>query len=560
MHILPLNAEQVFIGIRIRLHDGRAFVGCRDDSVAQTAADPDHHRIFVPGQVLAMIFPKSAVAEVTTFNLPVAPESTYTVTHQKTGGISSSGTDNDAFHRRHVIAAEPTKKRSPLVLMNPDPDILDTFLRKYPDVQRLRYDVQEDRAGEEPSDERSLHEYESESAECEQGEQNVDEEGNVYVTITAPGDMIQHTIFAAEWHGLLCVSLARRLPSILCDTLFRQRHTYAQQTRAVPMDKVGPTRDPWRFCMQHIPPEWLEDRLAPFTWEAYGRNVFRTTPKDRLCELPEPLKTFALREGLNAVNEVLREHPKKCIALATAKEDVRVQCEALRHEGSVVSSKLRAMQQCTFSDLSRSSIEYAILSDELDDIHAELSERIVRHSDASDACDRHEWAVRESVLALRHVNAMQPDPKINVCLRCPALTEAQQEQGIHLFHCLKFGFEFLSADEVAGSRAALFQFAVRNGTVVHLVTVYEQTGNFKGFGDKLRGTPAEHLQLPSAVRNRCRMENGQLVGVGGQGCKGIVYAPKAGEKVYVPLKRHPRSVEDTAHMLAKHMRTDEVVA
>lgn len=514
----PLNGNRAFEGLRLRLVDGEVLVGCRDDE----RSGDDATSIFLPEEVLPRRVPHAAVAVAVAFPLPEAPESTYAVTYQKTGGVSSAGSENDAYHRRHVVAAEPVEGRASLVLVNPPAEALAHFLRTYVDVERV-----EDRE---------------------------DDEGNVFVTATTPGDTIQHTIFAAAKAGLECVSLARRQPTILCDTLFRAMHTYAQQTKFKPMHEVGATRDTWRFCMEHVPRDWLDGHLAPFTWEAYARHVFRTTPRHRLGELPQPLQHIALREGYKAADEVVRACHAASVPVATAAAAAGRRHAAAQAEAHGVGATLRAMQACLLSDVGRWTLECTLLAGELDAAHAEAATRAAECAAAARRRDEFVWRTRESALAKAHIGAMQPVGKPR--LRCPPLTEAMQAQCIHLFHCLKYGADFLSTDEAAASRAALLQFALRNGTVPRLVTVYEKTNQFVGFGERLRAPPADADELPPEVRNRCRVRNGELVGGGGQGCKGIVYAPKEGKKVYRPVRQHKRSVDDHERMGRKRLRRE----
>ena len=84
-------------------------------------------------------------------------------------------------------------------------------------------------------------------------------------------------------------------------------------------------------------------------------------------------------------------------------------------------------------------------------------------------------------------------------LRC-TLTDAQQEQALHLFHC-KFGGNCLGDSEVAVARAALLQLTLR-GTAPRLRPA-RKTGEFAGYGKELRNAPVDEGELPANVRNRC---------------------------------------------------------
>lgn len=508
---MDLNQRNPFVGVRLQLHDGSVVVGCRDDD----GTTDREWSVFVPYEVL----PRRVAADLAvahTFPLPVAPDGTYQPIYKKTGGVSSVGMEDDALHRRHVIAAEPTRQRAPLVLVDPPPERLERFLATFKDVHTSGDPIQTDE--------------------------------HVFVTVTTPGDAIQHTIFAAAKHGLDCASLARRMPTILCDTLFRAMHTYAQQTKIQPMHEVGPTRDLWRFCMEHVPPAWLEGTLAPFTWEAYARHLFEAH-LDRLDELPQPLRDITLREGLKMTDELLHP-PTEMWAEAAA---ARRRHMALEAEAAVLLALVRATQRCVLRDVGRWALECSILSCELDDAHAASAVALRGRAAAERKCTDRARRTRRLALARPWLASQQPVGKIK--LRCPPLTEAQQTQCMHLFHCLKFGAYFLSTDEVAAGRAALLQFALRNGSVPRLVTVYEKSSNFVGFGQNLRHAPLSVDDLPPAVRNRCRVREGQLMGGGGQGCKGIVYAPKAGNRMYEPLKQHKRRLRDNEEIVRKRLRT-----
>lgn len=515
----PLNCSKVFVGVRLRRHEDEAWiVGCRDDE----STTEDVLSVFLPFEVLPIRVPTADVAEMTTFALPVAPEHTYQVTYNKTGGISSAGTENDAYHRRHIVAAEPSKERQTLIVINPAEASLRDFLRRFPDVEQV-------------------------------GEPHEDDEGNVFVRVSTPGDLVATTIFAAAKNDLACVSMARRQPTIYCNTLIRPKHTYGQQTRVRGMHEIGPTRDLWRFNTEYVPPAWLVDSIAPMTWEAHARHVFRTLPWHRLEELTQPLHNFAWREGLKAVDETLASAPHASLRLATAADGDRRRCHGLHDDVLVMRATLEAMQACPLADVGRWAWECALLSRELAGAEAGCSDLVASHAAAVRKCDDFAWRVREAALARPHIAARQPTeaPK----LRCPALTEPQQEQLIHLFHCIKFGMDFLRDDEVAAARAAQFQFVLRNGSTAQFVTVYEKTGQFRGFGENLRVAPENEDDLPAAVRNRCRIRDGVIMGAGGQGCKGIVYPPKPGVQLYQPLRQHVRKLEDNQSMVRKRLRT-----
>ena len=514
----PLNLMRPFVGLRVERSDGVVLVGCRDDE----GTTAEVLSLFVPGLVLPETLSTADVVQQTQVPLPVAPECTYSVTYNKTGGVSSAGTENDAFHRRHVVAGESTDERAPLLVVNPDAAALASFLNAYEDVRR---DAEEQR----------------------------DAEGNVFVTVTTSGELVPHTIFAAAWrYGLECVSLVRRQPTILCDTLFRSKHTFAQHTKTKPMHEVGPTREHEKYCMEHVPPAWLNGRLAPFTWEAYARHVFRTTPGHRLAELPEPLRSISLWEGLKALDEVLQSSGASAASLHAEAASALRRSVAVRRDAERLSNVARWRHGRISCDPVRWAWEATLLGAELSGAEREASEAALVAREAAERCDRLAWRTKEAALARAYVAAMQPvDP---VRLRCPPLTEAQQEQCIHLFHCLKYGADLMGADTVAAGRAALFQYALRNGTVPRIVTVYEKTNRFVGFGDELRQVPADERQMPAAVRNRCRVRNGKLVGGGGQGSKGIVYSPKKGRKAYKPTRQHKRKLDDNQKMETKRLQ------
>ena len=158
--------------------------------------------------------------------------------------------------------------------------------------------------------------------------------------------------------------------------------------------------------------------------------------------------------------------------------------------------------------------------------------------------------LEEKKQRMEHIPPTEP-----VHYRCPALTEAQQEQCIHLFHCAKFGSHLFPVDAVDVAHAALLQFVLHDGSWPHLVTVYEQSQRFVGYGDKLRNPQQTEETMSNHVRNRCRkLADGQLVGSGGPGGKGVVYAPRNDRPIYNPKKQHKRGLADNLEMGVKRMR------
>ena len=512
------NAGRVLTGAKVTLRTREVVVGCRDEG---EGGDGSEVRVFVPGAPLARSFGREEVVSVEEFALPEAPECAYEVRYQKTGGVSSSGTSHDAFHRRHVVAGEPQRGRAAVVAVDPPLQALEEFLRSHPRVQF--------------------------------GREDTDEEGTRLVTLTTPGELVAHTIFAAaREHGLECVSLARRQPTILCDTLFRAVHTYAQQTKVAPMHAVGPTRDMWRFCMEHVPRWWLARHLAPFTWEGYGRMALCATPSHRVGELPYPLRPIALREGMAACDELARGHARASASLAAQAQAAGREAEGHRLESARLGSRLRVLRRRLFPDVGRRAIEREMLERARAEADASRASCLRARGKALERCDAHAWSVREAARAAPSLRAAQPPPG-RLRLRCPALNEAQQAQCMHLFHCLQYGLDLLTSDEASASRAALLQLALGNGTVPRMVTVYEKTGWHAAYGEELRDRPEDEASMPAAVRNRCRVRDGRLVGAGGQGCKGIMYAPKPGQAVYRPLHQRTRDLADNAHLKRKRI-------
>jgi hypothetical protein len=136
--------------------------------------------------------------------------------------------------------------------------------------------------------------------------------------------------------------------------------------------------------------------------------------------------------------------------------------------------------------------------------------------------------------------------------RCPPLTEAQQTQACHAFHCMKYGMNHFDDHVVDATLAAMLQYTLHNGTWVHLVTVYEKSNRFLGFGKRLRDPNKTENALDVSVRNRCRVVDGEVMGAGGPGCKGIVYVPKDGN-IYDPRKQHKRILCDNMQMKNKSL-------
>lgn len=520
---MPLHDGRLFEGVELVLHDGAEVVGC---TLAAPAMDDDVV-VYVALDVYPRRYARAAVREIRRFALAEAPVDTYRVTHQKTGSINSHGTADASTHRRHVIAAEPQRARAALLVINGDPAALDAFVATYVDVAR-------------------------------DGEVCRDEAGNTFAPITTAGHLVHETIFAASVHGLPCLSTARRQPTILFDTLWRSKHTYAQQTKHLQPHELGPTRDLWRFYLDHLPWSWWHGRLAPFTWEAYARCVFADLSAAdvtaRVPLLPQPMRSFVVAEGRKMTSETHAMRGRYALALATTTEACRAayaRACAERSEALVVAAardRFGAMGECC-----RWAFDTRVLVDECTTGETARAVRAAWDAWSNARAAEREWArtVRDAARKREALAAFTEDAVVASSRLC-VLTEAQQAQGLHLFHCLKYGDAFFDERVVLASRAALLQFAM-HGWWVHLVTVYERTRRFVGFGDTLRGN-VDETTMPAQVRNRCRKVNGALVGAGGPGCKGIVYAPRAGHAVYNPKRQQKRTLSDNVEMGTKRMR------
>lgn len=264
-----------------------------------------------------------------------------------------------------------------------------------------------------------------------------------------------------------------------------------------------------------------------------------------VSELPQPLQSIALKEALHEADEDTQPQVLELASAAAAKARA---ASAARNESATLARVLGIMRSATLRDMSRWALECDIVAHESDVARADSDASTREQKSAEAACLALSDRIRQAKLARTHVARMQSTAPHR--LRCPALTEEQQTQCLHLFHCLKYGLPFLSDDEAAAARAGLLQFALRNGTVPRLVTVYEKTDAHVGHYAELRKQPEREDDLAPSVRNRCRSRDGRLVGKGAQASKGIVYKPKDGRNVYVPSKRHKRDVKDTESMIA----------
>jgi hypothetical protein len=520
-----LNRALPFEGICLELQDGTRVVGVVD----AYATDADAYSVYCEHEVLARRYAAAAVRTTRRVALCRAPESTFAVTYQKTGSINTSGSTNASLHRRHVLAAEPERGRAKLLVVGATAEALDAFLRAHPDVH---------------------HESTEE-----------DEDGTRFDEITTPGKFVQETIFsAAARHGLDCVSLAERKPTILPDTLFRSLHTFAQQSKHVPRHELGPTRDLWRFFVGHLPPHWLKGKLAPFTWEAYARRVFEDVPSAQLAEvvprLPQPLRNHVLEQGRQLVNERRVAMPRD--ALRRAEE--RAACASAEREVQGEVRRLEALMHArgvgATGDLGQWLFDTQVLAAELE-VAKVARDALTREVRAHERCEREHAREADALRERARALAALPPAETSVHYRCPALTEAQQEQALHLFHGAKFGAHLFDPDVVRATHAALLQYVLFNGTWPHLVTVYEQSRAYVGFGDTLRDAHRTEAELPNHVRNRCRkLADGRLVGAGGPGSKGIVHAARDCRPIYNPLRQHRRGLEDNLEMGVKRMRSD----
>jgi hypothetical protein len=473
----------------------------------------------------------------------------------KTGGVNSKGRGSmelDTEHLRHVIAGEPDSKLMEINIINPKLDDLRAFIAKYP---QLDCDVER-------------------AEECS---------GVVVYIVRVPGDIVAHAIFAAtKEFGLLATSAARRKPSIMCDTLARSKHTYAQQTKTTPKHAIGPKRDLWRFCIV-LPERWLS-RLAPFTWEGYARGVFfdicecvfpstealrassgtsgalsrffgtykKSDVVSMISELPDPIRCYVLKEGRAVAHEAIEASDSLKRTLCNAVREQESLRERLWDDISGIDAAATALdKKPTLEDTGAWTVGVAALLLEHAEILDELSLAKKRHERALNAEHVHSaymWMIREVAHALCTLDVPHETG------RCVPLTEPQQSQLIHAFHCIKYGTAFFDARALGAARAALFNSALRSGIVVRHITVYETSNNYTGYGDTLRNPPANEDEMPAAARMRCKRDaEGKLVGMGSKGCKGTVYAPKKGQSIYTPLTQQTRSLVDTGHMQVKQL-------
>lgn len=512
------NDKKPLVGVRVELDDEETvLVGCVD-AVHTTDAEMS---VFVEGRVLPTRVATANVKRVSYVALPTAPESVYGVEYHKTGGVSSSDTENDDYHLRYSVAAEG-KGPTTLLVINPPEETLERFLEAYVDVER--------------------------------GGEAREKDGNVFVPIVTSGELVPHTILAASVRfGLECVDLSAKRPTILCDTLDRARHTYAQQTKTRPMHLVGAKRELHKYCMEHVPTEWLHGQFPPFTWEAYARHVFRTTPRSRLMDLPEPLRTVVFREAIRMSDEEDAACAQGATTLALRQQATHRRVRALAEELALMTSVEQCWRRSVLRDGARWCLERELLASEL----AAATETLDAARDDLVAderrCEQYAWQCKEAALSRSEV-AQKQTPGV-VSMRCRPLNEPQQAQCLHLFLCLKYGVDLFSDDTVTVGRVALFQYHLRAGAAPRLVTVYEKSDRFLGYGDELRTVPDDEATLCPEVRNRLRRSEGRLVGAGGQGSKGIVYSPKRGTKVYQPVRQQLRRVNDGVQMLSKRMRT-----
>ena len=138
--------------------------------------------------------------------------------------------------------------------------------------------------------------------------------------LKVPGEFLQHAIFAATMHGVMCVGADERMPTILCDNLVRAKHAFAQQSKVLAPHERGRTRDLHCLLVDHFPEHWT--RRVPCTWEAYARHVDSDlTPEtgavdatgatDAGCAavdaLPHPLREHAILQGLLCEEERFEE-------------------------------------------------------------------------------------------------------------------------------------------------------------------------------------------------------------------------------------------------------------
>lgn len=550
-----------FEGVHVTTTDGRELCGVldaekTDETQIGVLVDPENSQ---PDCALTTLVQRCAVAHLSVFQLPVAPTSTFRKMYCKTGGVNSKGRGSmelDTEHLRHVIAGEPDDKLMEINIINPRLDDLQAFLRKYPE---LDCDV------ERPE-------------ECS---------GVLVYIVRVPGDIVAHAIFAAtKEFGLLATSAARRKPSIMCDTLARSKHTYAQQTKTTPKHAIGPKRDLWRFCIV-LPERWL-GRLAPFTWEGYARGVFfdicdcvfpstealhaststhvafsrffgtykSSDVASMISELPHPIRGYVVTEGRAVAHEAIEASDSLLRTLCDAVREQESRKERLCDDICGIDAAAMALDgRPSLQDTGAWTVGVTALLSERAELSDELSLTKKRHGRALNAervHSAHLWMMREAAHALRTLDVPQETG------RCVPLTEPQQSQLIHAFHCIKYGSAFFDARALGAARAALFHSALRSGIVVRHITVYESSSNYTGYGDTLRNPPANEDDMPAAARMRCKRDaEGKLVGMGSKGCKGTVYAPKEGQSIYTPLTQQTRSLVDTGHMQVKQMRVAE---
>ncbi|MAB55746.1 MAG: hypothetical protein CMN93_07715 [Synechococcus sp. CPC35] len=523
----PLNDGRVYQGVRVTLRSGETLVGCtyaEGGGVDDDGSRDECLEVFLAETVLPRRVSPHEIATVDRFALPEAPDCTWRENYQKTGGIVTAG-PNPAFHRRHIIAGEPVRGRAPLMLVNPDDASLRDFCARHPDVHIDGLTID-------------------------------DEHGNRLVPASTCGSMIAETIYALalQQPPLECVSLASRLPSIVCDTLVRAKHTYAQLWKSMKKHLVGPKRDLWRFLVTHLPPHWRCDQMAPFTWEAFARHAFGDVGLSEVGALPQPLQSFVRIEGPAMCDELLEESPGTALRLARERNAADAAWSAARDERDALDALLDTMRRFPARAYARWSADAHVLARERDALRATARDLDAARDAARRACATHAafaarvHDLREQLRTWRGATVERH--------RCAPLTDAQQRQGNHLFHVLKYGAALHDEVESSAARAALLQYNLQGGVMPHLVTVYEQSGRFIGYGDDLRHAPADESALPAEVRNRLkRAPDGTLRGAGGPGCKGIVHAPRNGREMYQPKKKHRRLASDNPLMDGKQLRT-----
>lgn len=635
-HTPALNNTHVFTGVVIRTHDGTRIVGVVDRR-PYSSDRPELH-VCLPHQCLPMHIPRHIILEETHFDLPEPPSCVYDMIKQKTGSIntmsepsmyelsepwnlhehghrdrsrkmpvvgkkrqhrricdddepevgcganasseSSVALDEKNLHLRHVITTTGCLSSSSnvsrvskdvltskLQVFNGDSSVVATVAQKYKEIIHSVRLVTQDQEGKTTG----------EKEDDEDGEDGRPRQDAVWHEMVVSTSAITQLLFALAYkHGLEPYVACRVRPTIMVDNVTRTMHKKAAASKVDARHSLGPTRDKSNYYVGFFPPSWVENRMPPFTFEAYGRcvaidlidtigNEVRMADgtyvqEDRLLELqthvlslPHPLQYHVITQAVNYINESIDGICRRCNELTGRVRSARTEWQCANAEHNALRDHLTRLANAhtpSGVEWHRHMLDESVLWVEHDAYASHTASLLARHVRLS--IKQRTELRRLPILRQLNEDCFHLIVPTARRYRCPPLTELQQHQGCSIFHCLKFGQDCLTQDEIDACKAALFQFAMQTGSFCYIIGIHEKSGEHRGYGKNLREHVNDVSDLPPAVQNRCkRAADGTIHGCGSLGSKGIVYGPRDPTlATYVPSNRHQRSSTDGAMMKA----------